>query len=149
MPNSIYFYKGICWYFIPVRIIVPCTNGISQHFLNLFAISWTTMLFLYLHFSATAKVPRLNLINYESYNLQVLWPTDLNGTKNFITFWFNLVCHMTKTMLQTFCHVILLPYFSVSEPIPNLSYHSPLPLLLLYLYIENRSPYKVLKWKYM
>ena len=35
------------------------------------------------------------------------------------------ICHMAKMMMsQIFCHVILLLYVSLSEPIPILRYHS-------------------------
>ena len=97
----------------------------------------------------------------------------MKGDKKFMTFRFNSVLirfltllfiflnlglqttplshdHMTKTMMaQTYCHVILLLFFSVSEPIPNLRYHSPVPLPSPHFHIEKMSPYKVLKWKYV
>ena len=88
-----------------------------------------TMLNLYLRLSATPKDTKGNkkfmMFRFSSVLIR------------FLTFLFIFVslglqtAHLSydKNDVTNFCHVILLLYFSVSEPIPNLRYHFLLPHL--------------------
>ena len=85
-----------------------------------------TMLNLYLRFLTTPKDTKGNkkfMFRFSSVLIR------------FLTFLFIFVslglqtAHLSydKNDVTIFCHVILLLYFSVSEPIPNLRYHFLLP----------------------
>ena len=88
-----------------------------------------TMLNLYLRFSTTPKDTKGNkkfmMFRFSSVLIRFLTLLFIFVSLGFQT------AHLSydKNDVTNFCHVILLLYFSVSEPIPNLRYHFLLPHL--------------------
>ena len=95
--------------------------------------------------------------------------TDMKGNKKFMTFRFNSVLIWFLTLLFIFVNLglqtthlshdkndvpnllsydITLIFFSV-RTYAKLEISLPLPLPSPYFHIENRSPYIVVKWKYV
>ena len=122
-----------------VNMLVTFCSKLEWSFLT------ATMLLLHLHFSTTAKVPRpetwqmTKVIINKFFDQRIRKATKSLrrfGLVRFLTFLSIFVSlglqttHLSydKNDVTSFCNVILLLYFSVSEPIPNLRYHSPLPL---------------------
>ena len=140
-----------------VNMLVTFCSKLECSFLE------ATMFFLYLHFSTTAKVPRPKTWQIRKFfYYEITKPNFMtNGYERqqvcerfmslirFLKLLFIFVSlglqaaslsHDKNDVTNLLSCDVLLLYFSVSEPIPNLRHHSPLPL---------PSPYKVLKWKYV
>ena len=66
------------------------------------------MLFLYLHFSTTAKVPQPKMLQITKVIInKFLWPTNMKGNKKFMKFRFNSVLIRFLTVLLIFASLVL------------------------------------------